>query len=73
MEIGKIIPQKYKLILSIKKQILSQKLTLDAPCNQPGGGLYGNHHNLSLFQSKFLITVSCLKRSQRELRIFQQI
>lgn len=58
-EFGKIIPQKYKFVLSIKKQIHSQKLIIDVLCNQPGGGLYKNHQNLSLFQSKFLITVSC--------------
>ena len=57
---------KYKLILSIKKQIHSQKLIISVPCNQPGGGLYERLQNLSLFQSKFLITVSCFKRPERE-------
>lgn len=66
-EFGKIIPQKYKFVLSIKKQIHSQKLIIDVLCNQPGGGgLYENHQNLSLFQSKLLITVSCWKGPQRE-------
>lgn len=56
MEFGKIIPQKYKLILNITKQFHSQKLITKVLCNQPGGSLYEELQNLSLSQSKFLIT-----------------
>lgn len=66
MEFGEITPQKYKLILSIKKQIHSQKHIIKVLYNWPGGESLWKTSEFVTFSIKISNYSLMLGRPKRE-------